>query len=231
MKDEADFYSNFFDMLTTSVCDMKNSLGLLLHTLDDLRVDMPPQNDTQAKRYAVLHYQASRINGELIKLLTTRQLEQGHLQVQFEEYVVRDTLEEQLALNDSLMKSHGITVDIDCDDELVWHYDSELVGSVIQSVLINLSQYTSSLLTLCAVKKDKSLLITITNDGEGYTEAMLNAPEAFKNGTQLFCNSSNFGLYYAYKVATLHVYEKNSGRIFLSNRGELGGGVFSLMLP
>ncbi len=231
MNDEEDFYFNFVNMLNTSVCDMKNSLGLLLHTIDDIRTEMPPQNEKQVKYFATLQYQASRMNGELIKLLTIHQLEHGNLTVQSDECIVLDTFEEQLALNDSLMKIHDLTVRVDCDYDLVWHYDSELVGSVIQSVLINLSQYTSHCLTLCAVIQDRKLVITITNDGEGYTEAMLNAPKAFENGTQIFCNSSNFGLYYAYKVATLHVYEKNKGSISLANCGEQGGGIFTLVLP
>lgn len=231
MNNEEDFNFNFFNMLNTSVCDMKNSLGLLLHTIDNIRTEMPPQNEAQVKYYSTLQYQASRMNGELIKLLTIHQLEQGNLKVQSDECIVLDTLEEQFALNDPLMKSHNLTVLIECDYDLIWHYDSELIGSVIQSVMINLSQYTSSDLTLCAVKNDKELIITITNDGEGYTEAMLNAPQAFKNGTTLFCNSSNFGLYYAYKVATLHVYEERKGSISLSNDNELGGGMFTLVLP
>ncbi len=229
MYNEEDF--NFFNMLNTSVCDMKNSLGLLLLTIDDIRTEMPPQNEKQVKYYSTLQYQASRMNGELIKLLTIHQLEQGNLKVQSDECIVLDTLEEQLALNDPLMKSHNLTVHIECDYDLIWHYDSELIGSVIQSIMINLSQYTSSDLTLCAVKNDKELIITIANDGEGYTEAMLNAPQAFKNGTKLFCNSSNFGLYYAYKVATLHVYEERKGAISLSNSHDLNEGVFTLTLP
>ena len=70
---------DFSFVLASSVHDMKNSLGMLLNTLSNVIATYPPSSPEQAKSYAVLEYEAARINSELIQLLSIYRLENDQI--------------------------------------------------------------------------------------------------------------------------------------------------------
>src|SRR6187402_1976467 len=90
---------DFSFVLASSVHDMKNSLGMLLNTLGEVMESYPPQNEAHSKSYAVLEYEAARINSELIQLLSLYRLENEKIHVNIDEYFVIDILNEQIARN------------------------------------------------------------------------------------------------------------------------------------
>src|SRR6187402_2493726 len=117
---------NFSFVLASSVHDMKNSVGMLLNTLADVMVQYPPQNANHAKSYTVLEYEASRINSELIQLLSLYRLDHDQIRVHIEEHFVIDLLNEQLARNYELLQMKKINLMVDCDESLIGYFDSDL---------------------------------------------------------------------------------------------------------
>src|SRR5690606_37607816 len=139
MTDSEDATVDFAFVLASSVHDMKNSLGMLLSTLSSMREQSPLQSSEQAKTYAVLEYEAARINNELVQLLSLYRMQHERLPVQIDEHHIIDILDEQVARNEVLFEARKITLTIDCDDSLRWYFDSELIGGVINNILVNCS--------------------------------------------------------------------------------------------
>lgn len=226
-----DSVADFSFMLASSVHDMKNSLGMLLTTLDETMRDMPAKTPEQQQRFATLQYEASRINGELIQLLSLYRMNLQAMPIRVEENYVRDAIDDQLARNDMLFVSRHLNVNFNCDEDLLWYFDSDLVGGVLHNVLVNCARYTRSQLSIKAWLEDSGLFVQIEDDGQGYPEAMLSQPVDLGASVSFESGSTNLGLYFAQTVAQLHKAKDRKGSIALANGGDLGGGVFTLFLP
>jgi len=222
---------DFSLVLASSVHDMKNSLGMLLNSLEVVIEDSQEKQDhTQKKHFSILQYEASRINSELIQLLTIYRLQDKNLPLNVDEHYIYETFEDQLARNDMLFKTKGIDVVIDCDQDLVWFYDNELLGNVIHNVLINAARYAKAKIILSAAIVDQELKVSIADDGNGFPAFMLEA-EPLSEDVKKSSNSTHLGLFFAAKIASFHKKNSIKGRINLSNEGPLRGGVFSIYLP
>ena len=228
--DREDKAIDFSLVLASSVHDMKNSLGMLLNSLEETVQEMPAKTPAQQQRFATLQYEASRINGELIQLLSLYRMEQQAMPIIVEENYVRDMLDEQLARNDALFVSRRLNISYQCDEDLVWYFDTELVGGVIHNVLVNCARYTRSQLSVVAYEEN-GLHIKISDNGGGYPKLMLDQPIKSSGRVSFETGSTNLGLYFAQAVASLHKAKGVCGSISLANDSELGGGEFHLYLP
>lgn len=222
---------DFSFVLASSVHDMKNSLGMLLNTLADVMDQYPPQNDTHAKSYAVLEYEAARINSELIQLLSLYRLDHDNVRVHIDECVVADILSEQVARNYELLQTRALELTLECDETLLGYFDSDLVGGVINNILVNCARYSKQKLRLSAQQTAEGLCITIEDDGPGYPEDMLNASTFAEIHPNFASGRPHVGLMFANKVALMHKNKSLQGFIRLSNDSLLGGGCFRLFLP
>lgn len=231
MSDKEKNSVDFSLVLASSVHDMKNSLGMLLNSLEETMRETPATNPQQQQRFATLQYEASRINSELIQLLSVYRMNQSTMPMHVQEHYVIDILGEQLARNDMLFKSRGIEVVCECDEDLVWYFDDEMVGGVVHNILVNCARYTKNRLLLKAVVDNKGLQLSIADDGSGYPLNMIDQPVDTNSGVSFETGSTNLGLYFAQAVAQHHSAKGVSGHILLQNDGPLGGGVFSLFLP
>lgn len=228
---EQDDNLDFSFVLASSVHDMKNSLGMLLHTLESMLAENPPENESQRKTFAVLGYEASRINSELVQLLSLYRMQHERLRVQADEHFVLDTIEDQTDRNDVLFQARSIRVNTQCDPDLRWYFDAELIGGVINNILVNCVRYSRGQLSVSATVEDKMLCIAIADDGDGYPQSMLDAPLQTNAGVSFSKGSTNLGLLFAHRVLRLHGSGERRGRIHLANNGPLGGGVLSLYIP
>lgn len=231
MQDEKNIPLDFSLVLASSVHDMKNSLGMLLNTLEGVIADTPAQNEEQAKRFACLQYESSRINVELIQLLSIYNMQNDRLPLNIDEHYVIDTLEEQVARNHMLFETRHIDIELICDEDLNGYFDAELVGGVVHNVLVNCARYSKKKLQVCAEACGDGVTISINDDGGGYPASMLSAPEQVNAGVSFSNGSTNLGLFFAFKVAEMHCTKGVCGRVELANDGPLGGGVFKLHIP
>lgn len=222
---------DFSLVLASSVHDMKNSLGMLLNTLEGVIADTPAQNEEQAKRFACLQYESSRINVELIQLLSIYNMQNDRMPLHIDENYVIDTLEEQIARNHMLFETRNIEVEVICDEDLNGYFDAELVGGVIHNILVNCARYCKKNMQITAARSEGGLCIAINDDGGGYPPSMISAPGEANAGVSFSSGSTNLGLFFAFEVAALHCTTDICGRIELANNGPLGGGVFKLHLP
>jgi len=222
---------DFSLILASSVHDMKNSVGMLLTTLEEYIQENSDQSPAQNKHLATLQYETSRINGELVQLLSIYRMQGNRLPVHIEESYPSDTLEDQVARNDMLFQMRHVEIEMDCDHDLHWYYDNELVGGVVHNVLVNCARYTKSKIKITAQLVDDHLCIAIADDGGGYPPDMIDNPLINNHRVDFQTGSTNLGLFFAASVAAMHKKDSRQGRIQLLNNGLLGGGEFRLYLP
>lgn len=220
---------DFSMVMASAVHDMKNSLGMLLHSLDELKQDMP-ESVTQTPRFNTLRYEAERVHGDLVQLLGLYRLDQDTLSAHIEEHYVPDYLEAQIARHIPLLDGHGIEHDV-VADSMNGFFDADLLAGVINDTVNNAIRYTKSRLRISSRQEDGYLVIQIADNGTGYPAAMLEPARETTGPIDFQSGSTRLGLCFAGAVAQLHQEGSRSGSIHLYNGGPLGGGVFEIWLP
>jgi signal transduction histidine kinase len=219
---------DFSTVIASAVHDMKNSLGMLLNSLDELRDELPQAQ--QSVRFNTLQYEAQRVHGDLIQLLGLYRLQQQTLSAHIEEQFVPDFLVEQLAQHQVLMAARGLSLQSQADP-IAGYFDRDLIGGVLNNILNNAIRYTRTAIRVSAREHDGYLVLSVEDDGQGYPEHMRAAPEQTRQGIDFATGSTSLGIYFAARIARLHQEGDRNGEIRLSNGGQLGGGVFEIWLP
>lgn len=222
---------DFAMVLASSVHDMKNSVGMLLASLDQLMETAPPKDESQAHQYSTLSYEASRINNELVQLLTVYRMQNEFMPLRIDEHYVIDMFEEQIARNHTLIDTRNIVLEMDCDPDLNWYFDRDLVSSVIHNVLINGIRYTSNKIVLSAKIENEVLCLSVADNGSGYPANMIERPSRGVENAEVSKDATHLGLYFAERIAEMHTEKNRHGYIKLSNDSDIGGGLFSLYIP
>ena len=222
---------DFQMVMASSVHDMKNSLSMLLQSFEDWHGRNPASDPVEAKALSGMHYEAARLQTNLLQLLSLYRLDLKTLPMQIEEHFVLDLLEEQVAHNQVLLDNLNIEIVLDCDPDFVWYVDSHLLGGVINNVLVNASRYTKDKVLISAREENGGLNIRIDDNGPGYPKAMLDQAKPATRGVDFLSNSSNLGLYFCQEIASLHQNKGREGCITLSNDSSLGGSRFEIWLP
>lgn len=158
-------------------------------------------------------------------------MQNNFLPINIDEHYLLDTLEDQVARNHTLIETGKIQIDMDCDPDLRWCYDNDLIGSVVHNVLVNCSRYTRTRIFLSATVENDVLKITIADDGHGYPKEMLEKPASMVENAELSRNATHLGLYFAENIAAMHKQKNRKGYIELKNGAPLNGGAFHIYLP
>lgn len=219
---------DFSTVIASAVHDMKNSLGMLLNSLDELRDEFPQAQ--QSTRFNTLQYEAQRVHGDLIQLLGLYRIQQESLSAHIEEHFLPDFLDEQLAQHQALMTPRGLELEVSADP-IVGYFDRDLIAGVLNNIVNNAIRYTRTKVRICARERDGCLVLSVADDGLGYPEHMRAAPEQTAGGIDFSTGSTNLGLYFAARIARLHQEGDRQGEIRLKNGGDLGGGLFEIWLP
>ncbi|WP_155987707.1 sensor histidine kinase KdpD [Thioalkalivibrio sp. ALE28] len=237
---------DFNTLMAIGIHDMKGSLNAVINTISDL-VD-PDTGECRCERERLIHlqYEAQRVNDTLVQLLTLYRRNEGFYTPQFAPTPVYDLLEEQALRQKPLMDYRGVVCEIDCDEDLIWPLDAELMGGLLENVITNTICYTVGHILLSATRDADWLRIGIEDDGPGFPEAMLGRRDADQQGVlDRSAGRTGLGLYFCAVVAQLHgnppagggdddsrLYDlSHTGFVELRNNGALGGGAFVVNLP
>jgi signal transduction histidine kinase len=221
---------DFSLLLANSVHDIKNSLGMLLYTLDEIIDVTAGEECVHRNHYSILRGEASRINNALVHLLGLYKLQENQLSLNLQEINVADFLDEQLASQQLLFDINNIDIDISCDPELNAFFDENLIAAVISNILVNCAKYTRSQICLSASQQQHYIQFSITDNGNGYPQALIDDLANQQQSLDCANGSTQLGLYFSQQIAALHQCKNRVGSIQLSNLTE-GGGCFTLLLP
>ncbi|AOY90208.1 ATP-binding protein [Marinobacter salinus] len=225
----ADQNIDFSMVLASAVHDMKNSLGMLLNSLDELRAEHE-KTLSESSRFNTLQYEAERMHNDLVQLLGIYRLGENNLSAHIEEHFVPDFLSAHLARHTPLLEGLGIEYSIDTD-EINGFFDEDLLTGALNNTINNAIRYTRSKIRLTAKERDNYLVLGVEDDGEGYPESMQHTGTLSFKSLDFNSGSTSLGLFFASSVAALHREGDRTGFIKLHNGGSFGGGVFEIWLP
>jgi signal transduction histidine kinase len=217
---------DFSILVASSVHDLKNSIALMLFTVDDLLSNSLARDPEEQKKLTKLGSEASRINHDLVQLLTFYKLEKKN-KIQIDEVFVADLLAESCARNEAQFAYNNIQVNIDCDADLRWYLDAELISGVINNILVNALVYAKSHIWISASHTDEYLSIVIDDDGEGLVEDLPVGELSSK--TSAF--STGLGLVIGRQILAMHQKADRRGQLQLSNAGAGRGARIRLLIP
>nr|WP_311196816.1 HAMP domain-containing sensor histidine kinase [Rugamonas apoptosis] len=244
MMDDQAGAPELFLFLASTVHDMKNSIGVLSGTLEQLLSAAPPPTAAPAdgepaeptpyNQMAHMLYQTRRLNDNLIQLLALYK-EVGKPGYPFDPapQQIGELVEQVASQARILLKSRGITLELDYAPELIWSFDEDLVIGVLVHAINNAIRYTRDRVRLAIRVDGEELELRVEDNGDGFPPAMLAAGAApmEQSRVNFLTNSSGLGLYFSREVARMHKHRQRCGSIALSNGGALGGGCFVLRLP
>ena len=165
---------DFSSVLAAAVHDMKNSLFLLIQSIETLSDSLSPQNTEAREQVASVHYEASRLNTNLVQVLSLYRAELESLPITVDESFVKDLVEDVVGSNALYVSQKNIKITIDVEDDLSWYLDSELIYLLLNDVIINAMRYgTSNIRVSASISDDEFMTLKVEDDGSGYPEAML----------------------------------------------------------
>lgn len=220
----------FSDIIASLIHDMKNSLGMVINTLEELN-EHQIINITSSNKMVALQHEAKRLNNNLIELLMLYKLENGRVSPNIEEWNLNEFLEEVIAENRISAEARSVVLDHACDPNLIGYFDEGLIRSVINNIIGNGLRYTHDRMSVIAQQYDGYLVIRVEDNGDGYPQAMLDAQQAEQEHGTFDKGHTQLGIYFASLVANMHKNRDKTGFIRLSNRHTLEGGCFSIWLP
>ncbi|WP_339668086.1 HAMP domain-containing sensor histidine kinase [Dasania marina] len=219
---------NFPMLLASSVHDIKNSLSMLLNSLESM-IEVKDADAKLRHEFSVLHGEASRINHSLIHLLGLYRLDNNQLSINSEEIYMEDYLEEQIASQQLLLDVNNIAIELHCDSNLSAYFDENLISGVIGNILVNCAKYTKDHIAIFCEKADTGIIIHIKDNGSGYPQSIIENLANHERSLDFNTGSTNLGLFFAAEIAQLHHCKEKTGYISLSNHDN--GGCFTLSLP
>ncbi|MDA8124741.1 MAG: HAMP domain-containing sensor histidine kinase [Deltaproteobacteria bacterium] len=225
----------FGDFLASTIHDTKNSLGMLYNTVDSLLGQCQAKECTGQKDLFLLQYELRRLNHNFIRMLSLYKAQKNRFPIRLDYHAVCDCLDEAITVNEPLLSSKGITMELQCPEELFWTFDRELVIGILDSMLNNEYLYTKDELKISAGAEEGYLVIRLEDNGPGFPDSFLidSRLEKGRSGgpVSFLTGSTSLGLYFSALVAGAHTREGRKGFIVTANGGAYGGSVFSLHLP
>lgn len=220
----------FATVIASCVHDMKNSLGLVIQSVEDLGNTLALDKEQQ-QQLVHLHYEANRLNSNLIQLLALYRYEQQNLPLNIENHYLLDMVEDLLAKNYAYIDANQITVENQIDEDYNWFFDYNLISGLLNDIFVNMLRYTDSQLRISSAIEDQKLVLTLEDNGEGYPPTMLNGGPDSSVHFDINSGRTGLGLHFAELIAHAHTHNDQQGAILIDNDSALGGGRFRLVLP
>jgi K+-sensing histidine kinase KdpD len=222
---------DFSVLLASAVHEMKNSLSLLLQSIETLSANIEKQNPEASKELASLHYEASRVNTGLMQLLSLYRAEIDQFPLNVDQHYVEDIVEDLIATNGNYIENKNMQLNIKVENDLAWFLDADLINLLLNDVLVNAMRYSHEKIAIEAYVEEGFLNIKVQDDGPGYPDSMLRANHIDIQQFDINTGRTGLGLFFAGMIAKAHSLDNRLGTIHLENDGELGGSVFTLRLP
>ena len=222
---------DFSTVLGSAIHDMKNSLCLLMQSIESLGQSLVETDPESRKHLASAHYEAARLNTGLVQLLSLYRAGSDNLPLNIDEYHIEDIIEDLLATNESYLNHKNMILEVSQSADLIWYLDADLIGILLNDVLINAMRYSQKKILLSVYTEHKQLVFKVEDDGPGYPQSMLKAHSIKMQHCDIGEGRTGLGLFFARLIAQAHNKGDTKGNISLENGGSLGGSVFILTLP
>jgi K+-sensing histidine kinase KdpD len=148
-----------------------------------------------------------------------------------DEHYIEEVVEELKACNESYLNHKNMILEVEQSADLVWYLDVDLVGILLNDVLINAMRYSKKKIKQRDFSELDYLVFRVEDDGPGYPQTMWDANSITMQDYDIRQGRTGLGLFFARLIAQAHTNNELKGMIKLENGGTLGGSIFELKLP
>ena len=214
--DDTDFYAAL-------IHELKNNLGLLTMTLEQIPIQNEPVHDEAVDAARLL---CQGVIGRLQQALFIYKADHQQMPPAINAYSPHDLIQEisdqAAALSRERLK---IEVEIQPDVPAIWFLDRDLIEMALINAIHNSLAYARSTIRIEATMLDGCLALTVRDDSDGYPEHVLNS---VATNTPYRSTGTGLGLQFARLIAQSHDNQGRVGELRLHNDR---GAVFCLLLP
>ncbi len=160
---------DFSTVIASTVHDMKNSLAMLMQAHSQWLAHLPDP-DRHTPEQGVIDFEFAHLNGMLVQLLGLYKLGVNQMPLQPAYHELDDFIEAQLAAHQEVFASRGIIATYEVDPlSPLGFFDRELIASVLANSINNAIRYARHALLISVSDEAGQLVLTINDDGEGFS--------------------------------------------------------------
>jgi len=212
------------DLYAALMHEMKNNLGLLAITIDNVPLTGENPHDRVVDDARLL---CQRVVDRLRQALLIYKAGQQQLVPAVDAYAPGELVDELCATARSLARER-VQVDMHLAENTpdIWFFDRALVEMALLNAIHNSLEYARSRIRISgSMDEQGALVIAVQDDSPGFPEHIL---RSFADKQPYRSTGTGLGLQFARLVAEAHENQGKTGNLRLSNDD---GAVFSLLLP
>lgn len=210
-------------ILASAIHESKNQLGTLLYQLEALkRLELGPDGKNSITK---IEEGMKQLNDEWVEYLYLYRLASDGYDVNYDAHALEEFLDDQVfALNPSAL-ARNLTLSYETDQALTAVFDERLMTAVVSTAVYNALRFAKSKIEINATIEDAYLIISIEDDGKGFSTS------TEKEDEMLFNTNTGLGLYFAELSADAHTVEERKGKIKRLSSDRLGGAKLAIYIP
>lgn len=203
--------------------ELKNNLGLLSITLDNIPMQVEPQHDRTVNEARLL---CQSVIDRLQQALLIYKADSQQLYPAIDAYSPHDLVHELMERTAALSRGRfRVETELAPDVPAVWFFDRDLVEIALVNAIQNSLAYARSSIRIEAGMVDGCLALSVRDDSDGYPEHILTSVATH---TPYRSTGTGLGLQFARLIAQTHENRGRFGELRLYNDT---GAVFCLILP
>lgn len=211
------------DFYAALIHEMKNNLGLLAMTIDQIPMVGEVTHDEAVDAARLL---CLGVTGRLQAASYIYKANQHDMTAAIDAYSPHDLVREIHAQAKALSRGHfEIESSLDSDVPAIWFFDRDLVEMALINAIHNSLTYAQSRIWIEVHQVNDCLELVVRDDSAGYPDHVL---ESVALGTPYRSVGTGLGLQFAKMIAQMHENQGRTGSLRLYNDQ---GAVFSLQLP
>lgn len=210
-------------ILASAIHESKNQLGTLLYQLEILkRLELGNEGKQTLTR---IEEGMKQLNDEWVEYLYLYRLASDGYDVNYDSHALEEFLDDQVfALKPSAMAKE-LSLNYQVDEMLTAVFDERLMTAVVSTAVYNALRFAKSKIEINASFEDSYLVISIEDDGKGFSTS------AEKEDEMLFNTNTGLGLYFAELSAEAHSVDDRKGLIKKLGSEHLGGAKLAIYIP
>lgn len=213
-------------VLASAIHEIKNNLGVLFARIDHLTSTLNLSTEQQSE-LSQLKTINDTVNHELVRVLLLYKSNIGGYKPNIDQHALIDFFDDTITRHSITAQNAHIELKNQCDKDLLGFFDHSLLSSALDTAIFNSVNAGASEISFSGREENGILVITISDNGPGFPEWILDAEMVPKsaNGT-----GTGLGLYFAQTIAQLHENDGVRGFIKLMN-GSSKGSQLEIWLP
>ncbi|MGO3344222.1 MAG: sensor histidine kinase [Marinomonas sp.] len=207
-------------ILASAIHESKNQVGTLLYQLQGIKGSLS-KNDANEKKVTTIEESLKKLNDEWVEYLYLYKLASNGYELHVDTLSIDEFLDDQVFALLASANAKNLELSYQCESDLIGIFDERLMTAVVSTGVYNALRYARSSIQLNAYLEEGFLVISIEDDGEGFSTEEEELDES----------NTGLGLYFSQLSASAHICNGKEGFLRKEKSSTLGGAKLAIYLP